>query len=204
MARALILDFGEVLVRPQSAASIAEMAGIAGLEPEELRRRYWQHRRLYDGGAPADEYWHLVLANPAPGTWNKEPEPGTIAALIDADARSWTDYREELWSLTSEFRAQGGKTAFLSNGVPEGMTRVRAGRKLADYFDEVIVSYEVGLTKPDARIYELTLERLGVNAQDALFVDDCAENLTAAAQLGIQTLHFRGDDSLAEVRRWTS
>ena len=204
MARALILDFGEVLVRPQSAASIAEMAGLAGLEVDEFRRRYWQHRPVYDGGAPADEYWRLVLgrqtANPEPGTWNPEPEPGTIPALKDADARSWSAYREELWDLTRDFRARGRKTAFLSNGVPEVMARVRAERKLADYFDAVIVSYEVGLMKPDRRIYELCLERLGVPASSALFVDDRSENLTAPKELGMQTVWFRGDESMPEVR----
>jgi len=206
---ALILDFGEVLVRPQSDAIVADMADLAGLEVDEFRRRYWQHRPVYDGGAPADDYWRLVLANPEPGsgnlepepgTGNPEPEPGTIAALKDADARSWTDYREEVWELTAAFRARGGKTAFLSNGVPEVMARVRAERTLADYFDVVIVSYEVGYTKPDRRIYELCLAWLGVSAASSLFVDDRIENLAAAGGLGMQTVWFRGDASVAEVR----
>jgi putative hydrolase of the HAD superfamily len=170
------------------------MADLAGLDADEFRRRYWQHRPVYDGGAPADEYWRLVLA--------RNPEPGTLSALKDADARSWTDYREELWDLTVQFRARAGRTAFLSNGVPEVMARVRADRRLVDYFDAVIVSYEVGLMKPDRRIYELCLARLDVPAASALFVDDRAQNLTAPRELGMQTLHFRGDESMDEVRRF--
>lgn len=192
MVAGLILDFGEVLVRPQSDAIVADMADLAGLEVDEFRRRYWQHRPVYDGGAPADEYWRLVLGP------NSRSE--AIAALKDADARSWTDYREEVWELTAAFRARGGKTAFLSNGVPEVMARVRAERTLADYFDAVIVSYEVGYTKPDRRIYELCLARLGVSAASSLFVDDRSENLAAARGLGMQTVWFRGDASVAEVR----
>lgn len=192
MVAGLILDFGEVLVRPQSEASVAEMAGVAGLDVDDFRRRYWQHRPVYDGGAPADEYWRLVLGP------NSRSE--AIAALKDADARSWTDYREELWSLTSEFRARGGKTAFLSNGVPEVMNLVRTERNLADYFDVVIVSYEVGFMKPDRRIYELCLARLNVSAASSLFVDDRSENLAAARGLGMQTVWFRGEASMAEVQ----
>jgi putative hydrolase of the HAD superfamily len=196
MLQALILDFGEVLVRPQSAAIVAEMAGLAGLERDEFQRRYWQHRRVYDDGAPAGEYWKLVLGSDVPaGVLDN-----TIAALKDADARSWTDYREEIWTLAAGVRASGGKTAFLSNGVREVMALVRAQRRLADYFDVVIVSYEVGFTKPDGRIYELCLTQLGVPASSALFVDDRAENIQAAARLGIRTLLFLGDESVRALR----
>lgn len=197
MIRALILDFGEVLVRSQPASILSEMSGLAGLEVDEFRRRYWQHRPVYDGGAPADEYWRLVLGTERPAI----ALDSTIAALIRVDARSWTDYREEMWTLASEFRARGGKTAFLSNGVPEVMDRVRAERVLGDYFDTVIVSYEVGYMKPDPRIYQLCLERLGVSAPSALFVDDRSPNTDAAARLGIQTVLFRGDESVEDVRR---
>ena len=197
MIRALVLDFGEVLVRPQPASILTEMAGLTGLSVDEFQRRYWQHRPVYDSGSPAGEYWKLVLDGHAPAHRTLD---GTIAALVDADARSWTDYREEMWTLTSEFRARGGKTAFLSNGVPEVMERVRTERKLDDYFDAVIVSYEVGYTKPDPRIYELCLSHLGVPAESALFVDDRSVNVEAARQLGIDALLFHGDDSMPKLR----
>lgn len=197
MTRALILDFGEVLVRRQSASIATEMAHLARLEVDEFRRRYWEHRPFYDGGAPADDYWRRVLTGPPTAA---SATVDTLAALKGADARSWTDYREEMWTLTAEFRARGGKTAFLSNGVPEVMTLVRTQRRLDDYFDVVIVSYEVGFTKPDPRIYELCLSRLGVPAESALFVDDRAVNVEAARQLGIDALLFRSDESMAELR----
>ena len=193
MTKALILDFGEVLVRPQPAEIVAEMAGLAGLEVRDFHQRYWQHRPAYDSGLPADDYWKRVLAG--------STDDRTIAALKNADARSWTDYREEMWHLTADFRARGGRTAFLSNGVPEVMALVRAQRTLADYFDVVIVSYEVGFTKPDPRIYELCLAQLNVSAPHAVFVDDRVPNIEGAKRLGIRTVLFRGDDSVEDVRR---
>ena len=193
----LILDFGEVLVRAQPAAILEEMAGLAGLDVDEFKRRYWQHRPVYDGGGPAREYWRLVLEGSPPA---HQALDRTIAALVDADARSWTDYREEMWTLTSDFRARGWKTALLSNGVPEVMRLVREQRRLADYFDVVIVSYEVGCTKPDPHIYEVCLSQLGVPVESALFVDDRAENIEAARRLGLDALLFRGDESVPELR----
>jgi hypothetical protein len=74
---------------------------------------------------------------------------------------------------------------------------VRAERRLDDYFDVVLVSFEVGVTKPDPRIYALCLSRLGLAAPSALFVDDRPENVEGARLLGIETVLFRGD------RVWT-
>jgi putative hydrolase of the HAD superfamily len=61
---------------------------------------------------------------------------------------------------------------------------------LADLADEVVSSARVGLAKPDPRIFELAAERAGVPPARCLFVDDTAENVEAAAALGMRTLHF--------------
>ena len=189
--RALILDFGEVMVRPQSPAAIAHLARVARLPVETFVERYWTWRRAYDDGGPAAEYWRHVV----PGA-----DEATVAALIEGDYLSWIDRREDMWALAAAFRAGGGRTALLSNGVPEIMGRVRRDPSLAATFDDIVVSYEVGCTKPDARIYRLCLERVAVPAAACLFVDDRLENIDAAAREGMQTLHFTGDASVAALR----
>ena len=197
--KALILDFGEVLVRPQSAESIRVMAQLAKLEVEEFRRRYWHHRPGYDSGRlSGTAYWQHVIGSRT--LVNDDSDTAVIEALKAADCTSWTDYRQDMWALAAEFRQKHGRTAFLSNGVPEVMGRVRTEMALSEYFDAVVVSYEVGCAKPDARIYQLCLSALGVSAESALFVDDRLENLDAAERLGIQSFHFTGDSSVAELR----
>ena len=197
---ALILDFGEVLVYPQPEAVLDRMAGLARLPVTEFTQRYWAHRVAYDSGLPATEYWRRVL-----GVQGDSIGGGTmIEQLIDADCESWTFYREPLWDLTLAYKAGGGPTAMLSNGVPEIMSRVRQERRLQDYFDAVVVSYEVGVTKPDPAIYSACLDRLGIAASRALFVDDRVVNIKAATALGLQTLHFEGDQSVDVLRRLLS
>jgi HAD superfamily hydrolase (TIGR01509 family) len=80
------------------------------------------------------------------------------------------------------------------------MEKVRATRSLDQYFDVVVVSYEVGCVKPDPAIYRICLERLGVPASSALFTDDRVVNLEAASCMGFQTLHFTGDESVDALR----
>jgi len=64
----------------------------------------------------------------------------------------------------------------------------------------VVISCEIGLTKPDPRIYQLCLDRLGLAARDTLFVDDRADNIEGAARIGLRTLHWAGADPLDRLR----
>lgn len=64
------------------------------------------------------------------------------------------------------------------------------------HFQELILSHEVQMAKPDPRIYELVLEKAGVAAQRCVFIDDLAANVEAASGLGIQTIQFQGPEHL--------
>ena len=69
-----------------------------------------------------------------------------------------------------------------------------------EIFDVVVDSAFVGTRKPEPRIYELTLERLGVTAEQAVFIDDIEVNCDAARALGIRSVWFRStDQAIAEI-----
>lgn len=192
---ALILDFGEVLTRSQPPELVERMAGLAGMTLDDFARRYWRHRLAYDQGLTGAQYWGKVL-DAADGLPDE-----LVARLVEADADSWSSYRPEVWDLAAAFRASGRRTAMLSNGVAEIIARIRAGRDLTRWFDIVVVSCEVGVCKPEAEIYRVCVERLGVPASQALFVDDRVENLRGAEAVGLQTLHFTGDASVEPLKR---
>jgi putative hydrolase of the HAD superfamily len=195
--RGLILDYGEVLTHPQRRDCLQQMAVRAGTDAERFGTAYWRHRRAYDAGLAASEYWRRVLdslgaARPA--------DADLVDALIADDIRSWTHYREEVWELAREFRARSGRTGFLSNGVPEIVAHLRRTRALDTSFDAVVVSCEVGCMKPAPEIFRLCLERLGIAPDEGLFADDRLENVEAARHLGLRALHFVGDDAVDRLR----
>ena len=185
---ALILDYGEVLCHPMRPGAMALLASQLGVGDTQMADVYWRHRRDYDLGMPVREYWDLVARDLGVAL-----EPSLVDSLIAIDVDAWTDYRDEMWTLAATYRAGGGKLGMLSNGVPEIVARIRADRDIDRSFDAVVISFEVQLAKPEPEIYRVTLDRLGVPAFDALFVDDRAENIQTAQELGLRTLHFTGD-----------
>jgi putative hydrolase of the HAD superfamily len=185
---ALILDYGEVLSHPMRPGAMTLMASQLGTLDTELTQAYWRHRREYDLGMPVRDYWTLVAQDVG-----AELDEGLLNALIAIDVDAWTDYRDEMWTLAATFRGNGGKLGMLSNGVREIVARIRTDHQLESLFDAVVISFEVQLAKPEPEIFRVALDRLGVPAFDALFVDDRAENIDAARELGLQTLLFTGD-----------
>ncbi len=171
------------------------MATLARLPFAEFLSRYWRHRADYDSGLTGEEYWRRVLD----GSGSVSAE--VIADLIDADFQSWSDYRPEVWDIAATFRARGGRTAILSNGVLEIVARLRRERRLDRWFNVAVASCEVGRCKPDPEIYRICLERLGLAADATLFVDDRLENLQAARTIGLHTQHFLGDSSVSDLKR---
>ncbi len=103
------------------------------------------------------------------------------------------DYRRsfylfpEVVKLIHELKQVKIKTAVLSNNIPVHAQIAREHNGYDD-FDVTVLSCEVGLLKPDPKIYQITLDRLNVKPEECLYVDDLEENLVPARELGMKTL----------------
>ena len=71
-----------------------------------------------------------------------------------------------------------------------GLAKLLDGWEIRDAFDVIISSGDVGVMKPDPKIYRLALERLGVQPEDSVFVDDFIENIHGARGLGMHAIYF--------------
>ncbi len=109
---------------------------------------------------------------------------------------------EELFAFMRGLHERGYRMAILTNNVREWEPLWRPMLPVDEIFELVVDSGFVGVRKPDARIYELTLERLGVAAEATLFVDDMEVNCDAARALGMQAVWFRSNaQAIAEVEQ---
>jgi epoxide hydrolase-like predicted phosphatase len=90
--------------------------------------------------------------------------------------------------------AHGYRTALVTNNAPEFRDGWRRLVPADALFQVIVDSSEVGMRKPDPRIFELALERLGgIAPERALFLDDAASNVAAAEKLGIRSVLVRPD-----------
>ena len=96
-------------------------------------------------------------------------------------------------------KEQGRRLYGLSNWSAEKFYLVRHRFAFMDWFEDILVSGEVNLIKPDPRIFQLLLERLRLPAEAVLLVDDSARNVETARQLGFQTIHFTSPKQLREA-----
>jgi len=125
--------------------------------------RFWAYfAQALDVEAPYEDFEALFLASVAP--------------------------RSEMYELLAAIPAEV-TVGLLSNNYPVISDYLRAGEGF-DRFDAVFFSNEEGVKKPDARAFELALERMGLPAGEVLFVDDHPDNVAAAAKLGLMTHRF--------------
>lgn len=83
------------------------------------------------------------------------------------------------------------KVAMLSNVGRGVMNQLFSVDELAELFDEVVLSSEVGMIKPDPNIFHFTSEKLGVLPEDCLMVDDLESNVNGAIAIGMQAVVFK-------------
>jgi putative hydrolase of the HAD superfamily len=94
------------------------------------------------------------------------------------------------------------RTAVLSNADSTLTQRLRDAQNVIDLFDDVVCSADVGVAKPEPRIYEIAAQRIGLPPDECIFIDDLERNLEPAAAAGMRTVHFRvdrGDDLAAQL-----
>jgi epoxide hydrolase-like predicted phosphatase len=191
--RALIFDFGGVLMRTVDRGPRRRLASRFGLSVDELEELVFggPDSLLADtGGMSSEERWRRVSQRLDLPT--KQAADSFVREFFSGEA---LDDRlvDHIRMLHREY-----KTALLSNASDSLDRFVREELGLEEVFDVIIISALVGVRKPDALIYQLALERLGVSAGEALFVDDLADNVEGARKLGLQAIQFRTKQQFME------
>ena len=192
--RGLLVDWGGVLTS-DVFDTFRAFCELEGLEPDAVGRRFREDRTcrelligLETGALSEDEFeprFAEVLGVSAPDLIDRmfagsEPEHEMLDAVLRA-------------------RAAGVRTGLISNSWG---TRRYDRALLADLFDGVVISGEVGMRKPTSEIYELGAQRIGLEPAACVFVDDLPFNLTPAAELGMATVHHRSaEETISELER---
>jgi putative hydrolase of the HAD superfamily len=185
MIKAVIFDFGGVLCFHPDDERWRRAAEAAGLPVADLMSAFWANRIDYDAGQlEPDKYWHGVIG-PA-FQESKLPE------LVRSEIKLWNQYDQRIFDWIGQVRTAGFRTAILSN-LPRVLgEELRSTPGFLDHFDHVTFSYELRKVKPQPEIYVDAIQGLGIEAKQALFLDDKAENVEGARAVGLQAVLYSG------------
>jgi 2-haloacid dehalogenase len=175
----------------------------------------WNPRYLYRQLFEDEAAMELFLAEVCHSAWNEEQDRGrTFAdaveeaaalypeqrALIEAYHQRWDEMLagpiEGTVAILADLKEAGHELHALTNWSAEKFPIARERYAFLTWFETVLVSGEHGLIKPDARIFELLLERIGREASACIYIDDSAKNIAAAEALGFKAIHFQGPEEL--------
>ena len=182
--RAVFFDLGGVIVRTEYEAPRQHLAERLGMEYEDLTRAVFDSetaREASIGAITELDHWAAVVRRFGRPASDLEPLRSEFFAGDTVDL-TLVDF---IRSLRPRY-----KTGLISNAW-DGLRPYILGQKFDDAFDFMLISAEVGVVKPEARIFQLALENAGVSANEAIFVDDMPENIESARALGISGILFR-------------
>lgn len=202
--KAVITDWGGVLTSPLAdAVEVWLTADRIDVERYKTVMRAWVKQAydgdgtnpvhgLEDGSLPTPEFERLLAAELLTVDGGPVEAAGLIARMFGAFAPV-----EPMYDALHAVRAAGARTALLSNSWGNEYPR----DLFAELFDAVVISCEVGMRKPDERIFRHALDLLGLDAAECVFIDDIEHNIRAAQALGIRgILHTAPDTTIAELR----
>ena len=184
--RAVVFDYGNVLCLEQTPEDMKGMALVCGIPHERFSELYWKLRPPYDrGDIDGPAYWTAVVGQQKLGLSGVQ-----IATLIKLDCESNTRPNPGVVQWAKLLHRDGFLLALLSNMPLELSRYVTKSFSGLSPFEHLIYSCDYGSIKPELAIYRKCLELLGAPPQEILYLDDRAENIEAAARLGINSVLF--------------
>lgn len=212
MIKAVVSDIGgifelEPLGRDPTARfpeMIADWEIRLQLSPGEFDARRIEMNRFFDAAGKDGEL----------GTLSQVEWQAGLRQFIGLTPAQLEAFVEDFWKtylgdpnpeLVAYFRLLRPRyrTALLSNSFDGAREREEERYQFAEMVDFIIYSHEVGFAKPDPRIYALTSQRLGMQPQEIVFLDDIERNVAAAAAYGFHAILYQNNaQAIADIERY--
>lgn len=188
MIGTIIFDLSEVYLRGLKGVE-RTLEPVLGMERREIFKRLdgEELAGLFHGRMSEDEYWSKIIMK---NGW--KIGAGALKKAVRENFSEIAGTREIILRL----KGKGFRLGLLSNHAREWAEFCSHKFGYHKLFHSVLYSFEVGVSKPDTKIYALSLERLDARPEECVFVDDMEANLAPARRLGMRTILFRSPEQL--------
>ncbi len=175
----------------------------------------WNPRYLYRKMFADEAEMEWFLSNICTMTWNSTLDAGmNFATAVAALSEQYPKYAEYIhaydsrWSemisgpidetvaIFKALKDQGTPCYALSNWSDEKFQPTRARYDFLNWFDGLVISGQIGIIKPDPRIYQHLIAKFAVKPETAIFVDDLPRNIAAAREFGMEGITFTSPEDL--------
>jgi len=185
VVKAVVFDFGGVLMRTEDRKPRSQLAEHLGMTYDELSALIFNSPSAIQatkGEITAEEHWKEVQRSLALTELEFEDVRSDFWAgdILDQDLVNF------LRTLRSKYR-----TGLLSNAWDDLRQMIEEVWHIDDAFDRLIISAEIGVAKPDPGIYQTTTTQLEVEPAQTVFVDDYPQNIDGARAAGMKAIQFR-------------
>lgn len=193
-------------------AVIFDVGGVLFHQTDKSRQRSWEERLGLAVDTLGSTIWRMPISAQAEiglasraAVWTEAARRFLLnpaeAAALEGDFFSGSEWNVQLIDYARSLRGRY-KTGILSNAWPDARAAIHDWVNEAA-FDDLIFSAEVGLAKPDRRIYTLALDRLQVQPAEAIFIDDVQENVAAAQTIGMAGIRYEStEQTIAAIEQF--
>ena len=181
MITTIIFDLSEVYLQGLKGTEdrINAAYGIHIANPALMNMK--EAGKLFHGEISEETFWRAVV--------KKYDLPATVSELMQLVRENFKEV-EGTRDIIEQLKVNGYKIGLLSVHVREWIAYCEERFDYHKLFHSTMYSFEVAVSKPDKRAYELILEELQVKPDECLFIDDSEINLVAAGKIGMQAIQF--------------
>ena len=182
MIKSIIFDWGGVLINPPSEDIMSYCSQHLNVQKIELKKIYGKYKSNFQKATISEkQLWEKVCFS------LKVDLPKTKSLWRDAFTHSYHE-RKDVFSIIECLKKNGYKIGFMSNTEIPSMEFFKECKY--ELFDVEIFSCLEKVRKPNIKIYEIGLNKLGVKPKESIFVDDQLENIIAAKKIKMNTIHY--------------
>ena len=187
--KAIGFDYGGVIIGQPGSIFSSKICEILEINLETFRGVYFKNNSLLNKHRISyDEFWRQMLIEF--GKPEKEKEIFDFLRSLPKE-----EINIEVVNLIKNLQAKGYKTGLFSNNS------TRINKELIDFgidkiFDVIMISEDIGHMKPEVEAFKLFFEKIGVNPNEAIFIDDTEMSLSTAKEIGYTPILFKNVDDL--------
>jgi len=186
--KSVIFDWGGVLIEDPAPGLMRYCAQILNVSKEEYTKAHHKFSTDFQKNLIRENtFWERVCSE------LKVQKPAARSFWTDAFKAAHVP-RKEMFNLASRLNKKGYKTAVISNTEVPAMQYFYQLRY--DMFDALVFSCVEGTMKPERKIFEIALQKLGCTPEQSVFIDDNPEFIEAAKESGLYTILFESADQI--------